>query len=72
MLLTNIVGGLVIGVFTKGMDVFAALRTYTLLTIGEGLVAQIPALVISTAAGILVTRVSSEEEEGHLGSDIGR
>jgi type III secretion protein V len=72
VLLTNIVGGLVIGVLTKGMDVFAALRTYTLLTIGEGLVAQIPALVISTAAGILVTRVSSEEEEGHLGSDIGR
>jgi type III secretion protein V len=54
------------------MDFGAALRTYTLLTIGEGLVAQIPALVISTAAGILVTRVSSEEAGGHLGSDIGR
>ena len=72
VLLTNIVGGLVIGVLTKGMDVFVALRTYTLLTVGEGLVAQIPALVISTAAGIIVTRVSSEEEGGHLGSDIGR
>ena len=72
VLVTNIVGGLVIGVLMKGMDVFAALRTYTLLTIGEGLVAQIPALIISTAAGILVTRVSSEEEGGHLGSDIGR
>ncbi len=72
ILITNIVGGLAIGVLMKGMDLFAALRTYTLLTIGEGLVAQIPALVISTAAGILVTRVSSEEEGGHLGSDIGR
>jgi len=72
VLITNSVGGLVIGVLMKGMDVFAAVRTYTLLTIGEGLVAQIPALVISTAAGILVTRVSSEEEGGHLGSDIGR
>ena len=72
VLLTNIVGGLIIGVLTKGMDWFGALRTYTLLTVGEGLVAQIPALVISTAAGIIVTRVSSEEEGGHLGSDIGR
>jgi type III secretion protein V len=72
VLITNIVGGLAIGVLMKGMDLFAALHTYTLLTIGEGLVAQIPALVISTAAGILVTRVSSEEEGGHLGSDIGR
>jgi type III secretion protein V len=72
VLIANSVGGLVIGVLMKGMDLFAALRTYTLLTIGEGLVTQIPALVLSTAAGILVTRVSSEEEGGHLGSDIGR
>jgi type III secretion protein V len=72
VLVTNIVGGLIIGMLMKGMDAAAALRTYTLLTIGEGLVAQIPALIISTAAGILVTRVSSEEEGGHLGSDIGR
>jgi type III secretion protein V len=72
VLLVNIVGGLFIGVFDRGMDFATALRTYTLLTIGEGLVAQIPALVISTAAGILVTRVSSEEEGGHLGRDIGQ
>ena len=72
VLLVNIVGGLVIGVLQKGMDIGPALRTYTLLTIGEGLVAQIPALIISTAAGILVTRVSSDEEDSHLGSDIGR
>jgi type III secretion protein V len=72
VLLTNIVGGLVIGMVQKGMDLATAARTYTLLTIGAGLVAQIPALVISTAAGIIVTRVSSEEEGAHLGKDIGR
>jgi len=72
ILLTNIVGGLVIGVVQHGLDLGSAVRTYTLLTIGEGLVAQIPALVISTAAGIVVTRVSSEQGQGHLGSDIAR
>jgi type III secretion protein V len=71
VLLTNIVGGLVIGTVQRGMDPATAVRTYTLLTIGAGLVSQIPALVISTAAGIIVTRVSSEEEGGHLGKDIG-
>jgi type III secretion protein V len=71
VLLTNIVGGLVIGTVQRGMDPATAVKTYTLLTIGAGLVSQIPALVISTAAGILVTRVSSEEEGGHLGKDIG-
>jgi type III secretion protein V len=72
VLLTNIVGGLVIGTVQRGMDPATAVKTYTLLTIGAGLVSQIPALVISTAAGIIVTRVSSEEEGGHLGKDIGR
>ena len=72
VLLTNIVGGLVIGIVQRGMDTATAIKTYTLLTIGAGLVSQIPALVISTAAGIIVTRVSSEEEGGHLGQDIGR
>ncbi len=71
VLLVNIVGGLIIGVLQRGMDLAAAARTYSVLTIGEGLVAQIPALIISTAAGIIVTRVSSEEEGGHLGRDIG-
>jgi type III secretion protein V len=71
VLLTNIVGGLVIGTVQRGMDPATAVKTYTLLTIGAGLVSQIPALVISTAAGIIVTRVSSEEEGGHLGKDIG-
>jgi type III secretion protein V len=72
VLLTNVIGGLVIGVVQRGMDIGTAAKTYTVLTIGEGLVSQIPALIISTSAGILVTRVSSEEEGGHLGSDIGR
>jgi type III secretion protein V len=71
VLAVNIVGGLVIGIVQRGLDAGVAARTYTVLTIGEGLVAQIPALVISTAAGIIVTRVASEEEGGHLGRDIG-
>jgi type III secretion protein V len=71
VLAVNIVGGLVIGVFQRGLDLAAAARTYTVLTIGEGLVAQIPALIISTAAGMIVTRVASEDEGGHLGRDIG-
>jgi flagellar biosynthesis protein FlhA len=58
----NIVGGLVIGVAQQNMDVFDALTTYTLLTIGDGLVTQIPALIVSTAAGIVVTRAAAESE----------
>ena len=53
----NILGGLAIGVGQKGMPAVDALKRYGLLTIGDGLVSQIPALVLSTAAGILVTRV---------------
>src|SRR5450756_2109601 len=53
IVLINIFGGLIIGVWQQGMPLMNALSNYTLLTIGEGLVAQIPALVISTAAGIL-------------------
>jgi len=70
VLLTNLIGGLLVGVVMKGMDSGAALRTYSLLTIGEGLVAELPALILSTAAGIVVTRVSPEEDGWHLGSDI--
>jgi len=71
VLAVNIIGGLIIGIVQRGMDAGVAARTYTVLTIGEGLVAQVPALIISTAAGIIVTRVASEEEGGHLGRDIG-
>jgi len=65
IMLTNIIGGFVIGVWQKGMALDAALTNYTLLTIGEGLVAQIPALIISTAAGIIVTRSADEKNFGH-------
>jgi len=71
ILCINIAGGLVIGIVQRDMDAATAARTYTILTIGEGLIAQIPALIISTAAGILVTRVASDEEGSHLGRDIG-
>jgi type III secretion protein V len=66
----NILGGLAIGVGQRGLEVETALKKYGLLTIGDGLVTQIPALVLSTAAGILVTRVASEEPDRSLGSDL--
>lgn len=62
--LINIVGGLLIGVFQRDMDLQSAAKTYTMLTIGDGLVSQIPALIISTAAGIVVTRNSSSQNLG--------
>ncbi len=58
--LINILGGLAIGVLQNGMPISEALQVYTLLTVGDGLVAQIPALVISSSAGILVSRAASE------------
>ena len=67
IMLINIGGGFVIGMAQKDMDAVTALQTYTLLTVGEGLVSQIPALLISTATGIIVTRAASE---GNLGNDI--
>jgi type III secretion protein V len=69
----NIAGGLIVGVWQRNMDLGAAAHAYTLLTIGEGLVAQLPALVISTAAGIIVTRVASEEDgRPDAGSSLAR
>jgi type III secretion protein V len=67
----NIIGGLAIGVAQKGMPAAEAAKKYSLLTIGDGLVGMIPAILISTAAGIIVTRVGGEEEGAHLGKDIG-
>ncbi|MET0594586.1 MAG: flagellar biosynthesis protein FlhA [Polyangiaceae bacterium] len=66
----NILGGLAIGVGQRGLEVETALKRYGLLTIGDGLVTQIPALVLSTAAGILVTRVASEEPDRSLGREL--
>jgi flagellar biosynthesis protein FlhA len=63
----NILGGFVIGMLQLGMTLGESARTFTLLTIGDGLIAQIPALVISTSAGILITR---SEGQKHLGAEI--
>ncbi|NPA95826.1 MAG: flagellar biosynthesis protein FlhA [Thermodesulfobacteria bacterium] len=60
----NVIGGFVIGVLQQGMPVASAAQSYTLLTIGDGLVSQIPALIISTAAGILVSRAASTTSMG--------
>jgi flagellar biosynthesis protein FlhA len=62
----NIIGGFIIGIVQHNMDIGQALSTYTLLTVGEGLVSQIPALLLSTSTGIIITRASSK---GGLGSD---
>ncbi|MCS6901972.1 MAG: flagellar biosynthesis protein FlhA [Polyangiaceae bacterium] len=67
----NLLGGITIGVLQRGMSAEMALKRYGLLTIGDGLVTQIPALVLSTGAGILVTRVASEEPDRPLGSELG-
>jgi type III secretion protein V len=66
----NILGGLAIGVAMRDLSAVEALKTYGLLTIGDGLVSQIPALLISTSAGLVVTRVASEEENASLGRDV--
>jgi flagellar biosynthesis protein FlhA len=60
----NIIGGFVIGVLQKKMPIAAAAQNYTLLTVGDGLVTQIPALIISTAAGLLVSRAASDSSMG--------
>ncbi len=65
--LINILGGFAIGIAQKGMPVVEALQKYTLLSIGDGLVAQIPALIVSVAAGLLVTRAA---EDSNLGAHI--
>ncbi len=67
ILIINLVGGFIIGMSMNGMGFTDALSTYSVLTIGDGLVSQIPALLISTASGLIVTRSSSE---GNLASDL--
>jgi flagellar biosynthesis protein FlhA len=62
--LINIIGGLVIGVVQQGMPVVNAAQRYTILTVGDGLVSQIPALIISTAAGVIVSRAGSDTTMG--------
>ena len=64
ILFLSLVGGLIVGIALRGMDFQTALKTYTILTIGEGLASQVPALLLSTAAGILTTKMSSKESLG--------
>ncbi|GAB4317151.1 MAG: flagellar biosynthesis protein FlhA [Candidatus Zixiibacteriota bacterium] len=63
----NVVGGLVVGVLQAGMSLSDAARTYTLLSVGDGLVSQVPALLVSVSSGILVTRAAAESD---LGADL--
>src|SRR5262249_31121796 len=65
----NIVGGFAIGIVQKGMTMSEALQRVTILSIGDGLVSQLPALITSTAAGVLNTRATSRNE---LGTELGR
>ncbi len=67
IVLINLIAGFIIGMAIHGMDVMTSLETYSILTIGDGLVSQIPALLISTAAGIIVTRAASE---GNMADDV--
>ncbi len=67
IVLVNIIGGFLVGMFQLNLTLLEALQTYTLLTVGSGLVVQIPALLVSTAAGLIVTRSASEES---LGDDV--
>ena len=64
IMLVNIIGGFVIGVLQRGMDLTTALQTYVLLTIGAGLAIQVPSLLVSAAAGLIITRSTSETSLG--------
>ncbi len=70
IIIINLLGGLAIGVFQLGMDAGSAMSKYSILTIGDGMVAQIPALLGAMSAGLIVTRVTDSEEEQHLGDSI--
>lgn len=67
----NLIGGLIIGTTVRGLDAGTAFNTYALLTVGDGLSAQIPALLVAVSGGIVVTRVTTETSE-NLGSDLAR
>jgi len=67
----NLLGGILIGMLQRGMTAGKAMQTYSMLSIGDGLISQIPALFISICAGIIVTRVQSDEGPSNVGKDIG-
>lgn len=68
--LINVIGGLIIGVTMHGLSLGQSAKIYTLLSIGDGLVTQIPSLMIAITAGIVTTRVSSDRKDAHLGKEI--
>ncbi|MBX2884907.1 MAG: flagellar biosynthesis protein FlhA [Granulosicoccus sp.] len=70
IIIINLLGGLTIGIFQLGMDTGAAMSRYSILTIGDGLVAQIPALLGAMAAGLIVTRATDTQTDRHLGDSI--
>ncbi|UCJ17183.1 type III secretion system export apparatus subunit SctV [Pseudomonas sp. MM211] len=70
ILFVNLIGGLLIGMLSRGMSFADAGHTYSLLTVGDGLISQIPALLIAVAAGTVVTRVNNEAEQVDLGTEI--
>ncbi len=72
IVIVNLLGGLTIGVLQRGLPAGAAMELYSILTIGDGMVAQIPALLSAMAAGLVVTRSASDGNDGHLGETIGR
>jgi type III secretion protein V len=67
----NLLGGILIGVMQRGMSAGQAVQTYSILSIGDGLISQIPALFIAICAGVIVTRVQADEEASNVGKDIG-
>ena len=72
IILINLLGGLAIGVLQRGMPLAEATRVYSILTIGDGLVSQIPAILATIAAGLVVTRTTGEIDDRHLGDAITR
>ena len=69
ILIINLIGGITIGMLQRGMEVTEALNTYALLTIGDGLVTQIPALLMAVSTGMIVTRSNAESDMGSMASD---
>jgi type III secretion protein V len=67
----NLLGGMLIGVMQRGMPAGQAVQTYSILSIGDGLISQIPALFIAICAGVIVTRVQADDEPSNVGKDIG-
>lgn len=70
IIIINLIGGFAVGMLQHGMDLGQAATTYSLLTVGDGLVAQIPALLVAVAAGTIVTRVASADGQGDLGQQL--